>query len=88
VQEVRINACASRRERVELVVGQHRLDVAVGLDRGERLPGGGDAAEGDAQRVVERARGCVQALDDLAQRERFVLDDQDPAEGFGHAGSV
>jgi len=67
---------------VERVVDDHRLDVAVALDRGERFGGGSDAAEGDSERVVEGTRGRVQALDDLAQRERFVFDYQDPAEGF------
>jgi hypothetical protein len=70
------------RKRVKLVIHQHRLDVAVILDRGERFARRGHAAEGDSERVVERAGGRVQALDDLAQRERFVFNDQDSAEGF------
>jgi len=52
---------------VELVVDDHRLDVAVGLDCRQRLLRGGDAAEGDAERVVQRARRRVQPLQDLAQ---------------------
>ena len=73
-------------EPVERVVDQHRLDVAVGLDGGERLLGGGDAGEGDAERVIERARGGVQALDELAQHQLFVVDDEDAADGLRHRG--
>ena len=73
-------------ERVERVVDQHRLDVAVRLDGGERLLGGGDAGEGDAERVIERAGGGVQALDELAQHQVLVVDDEDAADGLRHRG--
>ncbi len=77
------------RKRIELVVGDDGLEVAVGLDRGERLARGGDAAEDDAERIVERARGGVQAAHQIAQHERVVFDDEDAADGLGHrAASV
>jgi hypothetical protein len=71
-------------EGVQRVVHQDRLQVAVGFDGGERFLDGGDAAEGDAERVVEGARGGVQPLHELAQDQVLVVDDEDAADGFGH----
>jgi beta-phosphoglucomutase-like phosphatase (HAD superfamily) len=71
-------------KRIERVVHQHGLQVAVGLDRGDRLLRGGDAAEGNAEGVVEGARRGVQPLHELAQDEVLVVDDQNAAGGLGH----
>jgi hypothetical protein len=51
--------------RVELVVDDDDLDVAVALDQLQPFLGGQRADEGDAERVVERARRGVQALEEL-----------------------
>src|SRR5436190_4030782 len=71
-------------QRIERVVDQHRLQVAVALDRGERVLRAGDAAEADAKRIVERARRGVKTLDELAQLERLVVDYEYPARGLRH----
>ena len=73
-------------QRIERVVDEHGLQVAVALDRGERILRGRHAGEADAEGIVERTRGGVQAFDELAQLERFVVDDQDPADRFSHRG--
>ena len=70
---------------VEGVVDDHGLDVAVLLDRLERVARGGDAGEHDAERVVQALGGRVQALDELLEDQRLVVDDQDAADRFAHA---
>src|SRR5262249_53686173 len=72
------------RAGVRLVVDHDGLDIAVLLDRGERLLGGRDAGESDPERVVERPRRRVQALDELLQNEELVVDDEDAADRLFH----
>jgi hypothetical protein len=72
------------RQRIERVVDQDGLQVAVALDHLERFPGRGDAGEGDAERVVERAGGGVEALHELAQHQVLVVDDEDAADRLSH----
>jgi hypothetical protein len=63
-------------QRIERVVGDHRLDVAVGLDRGERLARGGDAGERHAQRIVEALGGGIEAPGQFPQHQLFIVDDK------------
>jgi len=67
---------------------QHGLQVAVGFEHLQRLLGGRDAGEGDAERVVERACGGVKAFDELAQLELLVVDDEDAADGLRHQAGL
>src|SRR5437867_6451826 len=71
-------------ESVELVVDHDGLEIAVLLDRGERLARRGDSGKRDAERIVERAGGRVQPLDQFLENERLVVDDEDPADRFFH----
>ena len=72
---------------VERVVDDHRLDVAVVLDRLERVARRGDAGEADAQRVVQALGGGVQALDELLEDQGLVVDHEDAADRVAHAGA-
>ena len=79
--------------RVVAVVDQDDLDVAVGLHGGQ---GGGGIGGGHGQqveRVVELARGRVEAGDHLVAPPRVGAHHQDVAHGFGrlvlgHVGSL
>ena len=73
-------------EVVELVVDHDRLHVAVLFQGLERLARGGDAGEGEAERVVERAGGGVEAFYELAQYQRLVVDDEHAADGLAPSG--
>jgi len=75
------------RQRIERVVDQHRLQVAVGLDHRQRFLGGGYAGEADAEGIIERARRGVEALDELAQHQVLIVDDEDAARELGHLGA-
>jgi hypothetical protein len=77
-------AVALRVHGVERVVDHDRLDVAVLLDRVQRLLCGGDAHEDDTERVVQAASGRVEPLDELAQHQALVVDHEDPAERLQH----
>src|SRR6267143_3063412 len=71
-------------ESVELVVDHDGLEIAVLLDRGERFARRGDPGKRDAERIVERAGGRVQAFDEFLENERLVVDDEDPADRLFH----
>src|SRR5260370_11339459 len=74
-------------EGVELVVDHDGLEIAVVLDRGERFARRGDARKGDAERIIEGARGRVQAFDEFLQHQRFIVDDKNPADRLFHGAA-
>src|SRR5258708_3950912 len=71
-------------EGVELVVDDDGLEIAVLFDRGERIARRGDPGKRDADRIVERAGGGVQPLDEFLQHQRFIVDDKNPADRLFH----
>ena len=73
-------------QRIERVVDDHRLDVAIVLDRFEGVASGRDAGEADAQRVVQALGGGVQALDELLEDQGLIVDDENAADRVAHAG--
>ena len=54
----------------------------------ERFLRRGDADEDDAERIVERARRGVESLDELAQHEVLVIDDEDAADRLYQAAPL